>query len=121
MSAILFAISFIVLMILVMKGVNLIPAAIIGGIILSFAVEGGPINALFTLFSQASGGFCSNLLIAFMFGGMFGSVMIGTGAVPSSTSSARTSPSSAWPSSWPSAALSASSPGSSWRPCLRSP
>lgn len=70
MSTILFAISFIVLMILVMKGVNPIPAAIIGGIILSFAVEGGPINALFTLFSQASGGFCSNLLIAFMFGGI---------------------------------------------------
>lgn len=43
-------------------------------------MEGGPINALFTLFSQASGGFCSNLLIAFMFGGMFGSVMIGTGS-----------------------------------------
>lgn len=80
MSAILFAISFIVLMILVMKGVNLIPAAIIGGIILSFAVEGGPINALFTLFSGAAGGFCTNLIIAFMFGGMFGAVMIGTGS-----------------------------------------
>ena len=80
MSAILFAVSFIVLMILVMKGVNLIPAAIIGGIILSFAVEGGPINALFTLFSGAAGGFCTNLIIAFMFGGMFGAVMIGTGS-----------------------------------------
>jgi H+/gluconate symporter-like permease len=80
MSAILFVISFIVLMVLVMKGVNLIPAAIVGGIILSFAVEGGPINAVFTLFSEAAGGYCSNLFIAFMFGGMFGGVMIGTGS-----------------------------------------
>ena len=80
MSAILFVISFIVLMVLVMKGVNLIPAAIIGGIILSFAVEGGPINALFSLFSSAAGGYCGNLIIAFMFGGMFGAVMIGTGS-----------------------------------------
>ncbi len=80
MSAILFVISFIVLMILVMKGVNLIPAAIIGGAILSFAVEGGPINALFSLFSEGAGSYCANLLIAFMFGGMFGSVMIGTGS-----------------------------------------
>ena len=80
LSAVLFVISFVVLMILVMKGVNLIPAAIIGGIILSFAVEGGPINALFTLFSSAAGGYCSNLLIAFMFGGAFSGCMIGTGS-----------------------------------------
>ena len=80
LSAVLFVISFVVLMILVMKGVNLIPAAIIGGIILSFAVEGGPINALFTLYSSAAGGYCSNLLIAFMFGGAFSGCMIGTGS-----------------------------------------
>jgi H+/gluconate symporter-like permease len=80
LSAVLFVISFVVLMFLVMKGVNLIPAAIIGGIILSFAVEGGPINALFTLYSSAAGGYCSNLLIAFMFGGAFSGCMIGTGS-----------------------------------------
>ena len=80
LSAVLFVVSFVVLMILVMKGVNLIPAAIIGGIILSFGVEGGPINALFTLYSGAAGGFCSNLLIAFMFGGAFSACMIGTGS-----------------------------------------
>lgn len=56
-SAILFIVSFVVLMVLVMKGVNLIPAAIIGSIILSFAVEGGPINALLTLFSGARADF----------------------------------------------------------------
>ena len=80
LSAVLFVVSFVVLMILVMKGVNLIPAAIVGGIILSFGVEGGPINALFTLYSGAAGGFCSNLLIAFMFGGAFSGCMIGTGS-----------------------------------------
>ena len=80
LSAVLFVVSFVVLMILVMKGVNLIPAAIIGGIILSFGVEGGPINALFTLYSGAAGGFCSNLIIAFMFGGAFSACMIGTGS-----------------------------------------
>ena len=80
LSAVLFVVSFVVLMILVMKGVNLIPAAIVGGIILSFGVEGGPINALFTLYSGAAGGFCSNLLIAFMFGGAFSACMIGTGS-----------------------------------------
>ena len=80
LSAVLFVVSFVVLMILVMKGVNLIPAAIIGGIILSFGVEGGPINAIFTLFSGAAGGYCSNLLIAFMFGGAFSACMIGTGS-----------------------------------------
>ena len=79
-SAILFIVSFIVLMVLVMKGVNLIPAAIIGSIILAFAVEGGPINALLTVFSGAAGGFCTNLFIAFMFGGMFSACMIGTGS-----------------------------------------
>lgn len=80
LSAILFVVSFAVLMVLVMKGVNLIPAAIVGGIILSFAVEGGTINALFTLYSSVAGGYCSNLLIAFMFGGMFSGCMIGTGS-----------------------------------------
>ncbi len=79
-SAILFTISFIVLMVLVMKGVNLIPAAIIGSIILSFGIEGGPINALLTLFSGGAGGYCTNLFIAFMFGGMFSACMIGTGS-----------------------------------------
>ena len=54
-SAILFILSFVVLMVLVMKGVNLIPAAIIGSLILSFAVEGGPVNALLTLFSGGAG------------------------------------------------------------------
>lgn len=54
-SAILFILSFVVLMVLVMKGVNLIPAAIIGSLILSFAVEGGPVNALLTLFSGGGG------------------------------------------------------------------
>ena len=80
LSAVLFVVSFVVLMILVMKGVNLIPAAIIGGIILSFGVEGGPINAIFTLFSGAAGNYCANLLIAFMFGGAFSGCMIGTGS-----------------------------------------
>ena len=60
-SAILFILSFVVLMVLVMKGVNLIPAAIIGSLILSFAVEGGPVNALLTLFSGGAGGYCTNL------------------------------------------------------------
>ena len=79
-SAILFILSFVVLMVLVMKGVNLIPAAIIGSLILSFAVEGGPVNALLTLFSGGAGGYCTNLFIAFMFGGMFSACMIGTGS-----------------------------------------
>ena len=80
LSAVFFVVSFATLMVLVMKGVNLIPAAIIGSIILSFAVEGGPVNALLTLFSGAAGGYCSNLFIAFMFGGMFSACMIGTGS-----------------------------------------
>ena len=80
LSLILFVVSFVILMILVMKGVNLVPAAIVGGIILSFAVEGGPINALFTTFSGASGSYFTNLIIAFMFGGMFGGCMISTGS-----------------------------------------
>lgn len=79
-SAILFVISFVVLMVLVMKGVNLIPAAIVGSIILSFAVEGGPLTAILDTFSSAAGGYCSNLFIAFMFGGMFSACMIGTGS-----------------------------------------
>lgn len=79
-SAILFAISFVVLMVLVMKGINLVPAAILASLILAFGVEGGFFNALFTVFSGGAGGYLTNLIIAFMFGGMFGGVMIGTGS-----------------------------------------
>lgn len=79
-SAILFVISFIVLMVLVMKGMNLIPAALIAGCILAFGVDGGWFNGVYTIFAEGAGGYCSNLFIAFMIGGIFSAVMISTGS-----------------------------------------
>lgn len=79
-SAILIVISFAVLVFLVMKGVNLLPAALAAGAILSFGVDGGWVNSFFTIFSQGAGGYASALLIPFMSGGIFGAVMIASGS-----------------------------------------
>ena len=80
LSAVLFVISFVVLMILVMRGMNLIPAAIIASAILAFGVDGGFFDAIFTQFSSGAGGYCTNLIVCFMMGGMFSGCMIGTGS-----------------------------------------
>ena len=76
-SAILIVISFAVLVFLVMKGVNLLPAALAAGAILSFGVDGGWVNSFFTIFSQGAGGYASALLIPFMSGGIFGEAFFG--------------------------------------------
>ena len=79
-SAILIVIAFAVLVFLVMKGVNLLAAALAAGAILSFGVEGGWINGFFQIFSQGAGGYAANLIVPFMSGGIFGAVMIASGS-----------------------------------------
>ena len=79
-SALLIVVSIAVLVLLVMKGVNLIPAALAAGAILAFGVAGGWINAIFTTFSSGAGAFAKNLLVPFMSGGIFGAIMIGSGS-----------------------------------------
>ena len=79
-SALLIVISIAVLVLLVMKGVNLIPAALAAGAILAFGVAGGWISAVFTTFSTGAGNFAKNLIVPFMSGGIFGAIMIGSGS-----------------------------------------
>ena len=79
-SAILIIISLGLLVFLVMKGVNLIAAALAAGAILAFGVGGGWITNFFGVFAQGAGGYASNLLIPFMSGGIFGAIMISSGS-----------------------------------------
>ncbi len=79
-SAILFAVSFVVLMVLVMKGMNLVPAALIAGLILAFGVNGGWFNGVYTIFAEGAGSYTTNLFIPFMVGGIFSAIMITTGS-----------------------------------------
>ena len=79
-SALLIVVSLFVLVFLVMKGVNLIPAALAAGAILAFGVAGGWINGIFTTFSSGAGTYAKNLFVPFMSGGIFGAIMIGSGS-----------------------------------------
>ena len=80
MSAVLVVLSLAVLVFLVMKGVNLIAAGLAAAAILAFGVEGGWINAIFTTFSSSTGAYMGNLVVAFMSGGVFGSIVIASGS-----------------------------------------
>ena len=79
-SAILIILSLGVLIFLVMKGVNLIAAGLAAGAILALGVDGGWLNAIFSILSSSAGAYMGNLVVAFMSGGIFGAIMIASGA-----------------------------------------
>jgi H+/gluconate symporter-like permease len=80
MSAICVILAIILLIILCMKGLNVIPVAIICAFIVSLTVEGGPVEGLFTFFSDGFASFGGSLIMPFMTGGMFGALMMATGS-----------------------------------------
>lgn len=79
-SAILIAVSLILLVVLVMKGVNLIAASLAAAAILAFAVPEGWFKGIFDTFAIGAGGYAQNLLVPFMMGGIFGSIMMASGS-----------------------------------------
>lgn len=78
-SAVLLILAIVLFFFLCMKGFGMIPTAIVCTIILGFAVEGGPVAAIWGPFAQGMGGFAGGLVFPFVTGGIFGGVMTATG------------------------------------------
>lgn len=79
-SAIAIAVSLVVLIILVMKGMNLIPAALLCSLFLSFFVEGGVPTGLFTTFTGGFGSIAASYVVPFLCAGIFSGLMSASGS-----------------------------------------
>lgn len=79
-SAIAIAITLVAMIILVMKGMNLIPAALLCSIFLSFFVEGGLTVGLFSIFTQGFADIAAEYIVPFLCAGIFSGLMSASGS-----------------------------------------
>lgn len=79
-SAIAIVVSLFLLIFLVMKGLNLIPTAIICAIFMSFFVEGGVTQGLMTTFTSGVGTIAGSYILPMMLAGIYAGLMSASGA-----------------------------------------
>lgn len=80
LSAVLVALAIVLFFVLCLKGFGMIPTALICTVIVGFAVEGGPVSAIWGPFASGMGGFAGGLAFPFLVGGIFGGVMTASGS-----------------------------------------
>ena len=80
LSAVLVILAIAMFFVLCMRGLGMIPTAIICTVIVGFAVDGGPVSAIWGPFAEGMGGFAGGLAFPFIVGGIFGGVMTASGS-----------------------------------------
>lgn len=80
LSFVLLVICIALFVILCYRGFGPIPCAVLCSIIMAFVAEGGFWNALFGVWVQGAMGFCGNMILPFLTGGIFGHFLNITGS-----------------------------------------